>query len=164
MIRTERLVLDVLKDSDEDDVIAILSNPSVKENYICYDLDYDGYKKQFKQLKLNSKIKIHYARGIFLDNKLIGFINDARIRDDKIEIEMALAPDYRGQGYGTEALTACIDELFTKGYTTVSTYCFKSNSTYANLLVKCGMTKLDREESLTYRGNDVVCTFYTIKK
>ena len=164
MIRTERLVLDVLKDSDEEDVISILSNPTVKENYICYDLDYEGYKKQFKQLKLNSKIKIHYCRGIFLDNKLIGFINDARIRDDKIEIEIALSPDYRGQGYGTEALTASIDELFQKGYTTVSTYCFKSNSNYANLLLKCGMTKLDREESLTYRGNDVVCTFYSIVK
>ena len=164
MIKTERLVLDVLKDSDEEDVISILSNPTVKENYICYDLDYEGYKKQFKQLKLNSKIKIHYARGIFLDGKLIGFINDARIKDDKIEIEMALKPEARGLGYGTEALTAVIDELFSKGYSTISTYCFKSNSTYANLLEKVGMKKLEREEKLTYRGNDVVCTFYTILK
>ena len=47
---TENFVIDVFKDADEDAVISILSNNEVKNNYICYDLDYDGLRKKFKQL------------------------------------------------------------------------------------------------------------------
>ena len=40
MIQTKTLVLDILKDENEDDVISILSNYDVKQNYISYDYSF----------------------------------------------------------------------------------------------------------------------------
>lgn len=161
MIQTKTLVLDVLKDENENDVISILSNYDVKQNYISYDLDLDGLKKKFKQLKLDSKIKIHYARAIFKDKQLIGIVNDVQTGKDIIEIELALLPDFQKEDLIEEILTAVSDELLNKkGFKTIKAYCFEDYVAYREGLKKAGFTELERKENLTYRGNDKVCLFF----
>ena len=163
MIKTQNFTIDVFKDDDEDAVIGILANADVKKNYICYDLDYDGLKKKFKQLKLDSKIKIHYARAVFKEKELIAIVNDAHIEKDKVEIEIAVLPDYQKVDVLSEILEAISDELLNKkGFAEVVTYCFAGYSQYKDALDKAGFTKLEKEEDFTYRGNDVKCLFYSI--
>lgn len=161
MIKTQNFTIDVFKDEDEDSVISLLANEEVKKNYICYDLDYDGLKKKFKQLKLDSKIKIHYARAVFKDGILIAIVNDAITEKDKIEIEVAILPDYQKTEALAEILDAVADELLNKkGYAEVATYCFAGYSQYKDALDKAGFKKLAKEEDFMYRGNDIKCLFY----
>lgn len=161
MIKTQNFTIDVFKDEDEDSVISLLANEEVKKNYICYDLDYDGLKKKFKQLKLDSKIKIHYARAVFKDGNLIAIVNDAITEKDKVEIEVAILPDYQKTEVLAEILDAVTDELLNKkGYEEVATYCFAGYSQYKDALEKAGFNKLEKEESFMYRGNDIKCLFY----
>lgn len=42
--------------------------------------------------------------GVYLDGKLIGFVNDCGIEDGEIEIGYVIHPGYPGHGYATEAL------------------------------------------------------------
>ena len=162
---TEHFVIDVFKDADEDAVISILSNNEVKNNYICYDLDYDGLRKKFKQLKLDSKIKIHYARAVFKDGKVIAIVNDVHMEKDKIEIEIAVLPEFQKSDIIAEILNAVTDELMNKkGFSEVLTYCFSSYKELREALEKANYSKLDKEETFMYRGNDVKCLFYFNKR
>ena len=164
MIQTKTLVLDILKDENEDDVISILSNYDVKQNYISYDLDYDGLKKKFKKLKLDSKIKIHYARAIFKDNKLIGIVNDVQLDNNQIEIELALLPEYQKADLIQEILEATSDKLLNKkGFKVVKAYCFEDYVAYKDALKASGFTEESRKENLTYRGLEKVCLFFEKK-
>lgn len=165
MVTTANLVLDSLKDKDQEAIINILTNDQIKETYVIPDLSRPDAENLFKKLKLNSKSKGHYVRGIFKNNELIGLINEnGRLVDGRVDLSIAITPQQQGKGYATEALKAAIDELFSLGYVEVSSYSFQTNLANIHLLEKCNMTKLPREEKLHYRDRDYTVVFYTIKK
>ncbi len=165
MVTTANLVLDSLKDKDQEAIIEILTNDQIKQTYIIPDLTKRDAENLFKKLKLNSKSKGHYVRGIFKENELIGLINEnGRLVDGKVDLSIAINPLFQGKGYATEALKAAIDELFSLGYEEVSSYSFQTNLANIHVLEKCNMQKLPREEKLHYRDHDYNVVFYTIKK
>ena len=165
MVTTANLVLDSLKDKDQEAITEILTNEKIKETYVIPDLTARDAENLFKKLKLTSKSSGHYVRGIFKDSKLIGLINEnGRLVDKKVDLSIAISPEYQGNGYATEALKAAIDELFSLGYEEVSSYSFQTNLANIHVLEKCNMTKLPREEKLHYRDHDHTVIFYTIKK
>ena len=165
MVTTANLVLDSLKDKDQEAITQILTNDKIKETYVIPDLSPLDQENLFKKLKLNSKSKGHYVRGIFKDGQLIGLINEnGRLVDKRVDLSIAIEPSFQGKGYATEALKAAIDELFQLGYEEVSSYSFQTNLANIHVLEKCNMVKLPREEKLHYRDRDYTVVFYTIKK
>jgi RimJ/RimL family protein N-acetyltransferase len=165
MVTTANLVLDSLKDKDQEAITQILTNDKIKETYVIPDLSPLDQENLFKKLKLNSKSKGHYVRGIFKDGQLIGLINEnGRLVDKRVDLSIAIEPSFQGKGYATEALKAAIEELFQLGYEEVSSYSFQTNLANIHVLEKCNMVKLPREEKLHYRDHDHTVVFYTIKK
>ncbi len=165
MVTTANLVLDSLKDKDQEAIIEILTNEKVKETYVIPDLTPRDAENLYKKLKLNSKSKGHYVRGIFKDDKLIGLINEnGRLVDKRVDLSIAITPEEQGKGYATEALKAAIDELFSLGYEEISSYSFQTNLANIHVLENCNMEKLPREEKMHYRDRDYTVVFYTIKK
>lgn len=165
MVTTANLVLDSLKDKDQEAITGILTNDKIKETYVIPDLNAIDAENLFKKLKLNSKSKGHYVRGIFKDGKIIGLINEnGRLVDKRVDLSIAITPSEQGKGYAGEALKAAIDELFSLGYEEVSSYAFQTNLANIHVLENCNMTKLPREEKMHYRDKDYTVVFYTIKK
>ena len=165
MVTTANLVLDSLKDKDQEAITQILTNDKIKETYVIPDLSPLDQENLFKKIKLNSKSKGHYVRGIFKDGQLIGLINEnGRLVDKRVDLSIAIEPSFQGKGYATEALKAAIEELFQLGYEEVSSYSFQTNLANIHVLEKCNMVKLPREEKLHYRDRDYTVVFYTIKK
>ena len=165
MVTTEHLVLDSLKDKDQEAVIRLLTDEKIKETYVIPDLAPRDAENLFKKLKLNSKSNGHYVRGIFKDEELIGIINEnGRLVENRVDLSIAITPKFQGKGFASEALKAAIDELFSLGYVEVSSYAFDTNLANTHLLEKCNMVKLPRQEKMFYRDHEHTVVFYTITK
>ena len=164
---TKRLKLTSITDKDKDDLIEIASDPMVYKSYMIPDLLTDDAKDKFflrlKNATLSSE-KICY--GIYLNDKLIGFINEVeRFNDNKsIEVGYFLSPKVWNKGYATEALSIMIKELFNQGFTEVEAAHFDFNLASGRVMIKCGMKKIDKDCMVEYRGNNYKGIYYSIKK
>ena len=98
--------------------------------------------------------------GISLNGRFIGLINDVEIQDGRIELGYAIHPDFKGRGYATEVLTAAIDALFQAGISVVETGAFEENLASIRVMEKSGMTRIDKKDSIEYRGNPHRCIYY----
>jgi len=118
-IKTQRLVLDELLDSDEPEIYRIFSDAQVMEFY-----DMEGLTKpeegleivKFLQEKFTTKTGIRWAirESSSDDNKLIGTcgFNNWVAYDHSAIIGYELAPDFWGKGYANEAIQAVINSAY----------------------------------------------------
>lgn len=99
MIKTSRLVIQPYDILDKNAMIELLKNPIIKQNYIIPDFTSirEGEEYFLKLLRYSHSLQ-HYERGIYLNQKLIGFVNDVSIEDKTIEIGYVIHPDYHQQG------------------------------------------------------------------
>ena len=73
--------LRVITDLDKELIIEIFKNKEVKETYMLPDYSSDeGYINLFENFKKLSNDIRRYVRGIYLQDKLIGFINEVENR------------------------------------------------------------------------------------
>lgn len=165
MIETERLVLKSYSDSDRDSMAEILTNEEIKKTYMIPNFkSEDEVTKMFYKLKELSLSDKHYVRGIYAQDKLIGFINDVDIDDGVIELGYVIHPSYQHKGYCTEALKAAIEDLFKKGYREVQAAAFEENEASFSVMKKAGMTPIEKADDITYHGKLHHCRYYAIKK
>ena len=164
---TKRLKLTSITDKDKDDLIEIASDPMVYKSYMIPDLLTDDAKDKFflrlKNATLSSE-KICY--GIYLKDKLIGFINEVeRFNDNKsIEVGYFLKEKEWNKGYATEALSIMIKELFIQGFEEVEAAHFDFNIASGKVMMKCGMKQIEKDCMVEYRGNNYKGIYYSIKK
>lgn len=152
-IKTERLILRSMRDSDCDDVCALLTNKQIAKTYMLPDFrSREEEIKLFNFLKDLSDNSKRFVYGIELDGRIIGFINDVEISDDSIELGFVIHPDHHNKGYATETLTYAIDTLHDMGYTTVKTGAFECNLASQRVMEKVGMQRLNITEEIEYRG------------
>jgi RimJ/RimL family protein N-acetyltransferase len=118
----------------------------------------------FERIMNFSRQDNHFVYGIFLDDKLIGFLNDCEIKDATIELGYVIAPNYQGKGFATEAVQCCIDELFEMGFAHVRAGFFEENMASCRVMQKCGMHKIDLEEDIEYKGILHHCLYYEIDR
>lgn len=164
-IKTERLTLKPYSDNDEEAMIDLLTNNTIKKTFMIPDFQTEDEKKQmFNRLKAFSLSDEHYEAGIFLNDILIGFLNDVEIFDNKIELGYVINPEYNNCGYATEALKGAISYLFKRGFSEIIAGAFESNTASIKVMKKAGMNKLEREEDIEYRGTIHHCLYYSIKK
>ncbi|WP_167959172.1 GNAT family N-acetyltransferase [Anaerosporobacter faecicola] len=164
MIKTKRLTLKPYEDGDQENMIDLLTNEQIKETFMIPDFQsLEQAKKMFQKLKEYSYSSEHYERGIYLQDKLIGFLNDVEIKGQQIELGYVIHPNHHNQGFATEALEVAIKELFQLGYTEVVTGAFEENVASCKVMIKCGMSRIEREDKIEYHGKVHNCIYYIIK-
>ena len=164
-IKTPRLTLGEIRKRDFESLISLMKNDEVGKTYMVPDLPTrDTEMKLFTRIRELSERDDRYVFGIFLEDKLIGLLNDTEISGKTIEVGYAFHPDYWGKGYATEALSAVIPHLFSAGFDEVIAGAFECNPASLRVMEKSGMKKSNLQGSVEYRGVTHKCVFYSIKK
>lgn len=164
-IQTSRLCLRVISDSDEDKLIALLTNNEIRKTFMVPELRTISEQMQmFDALKAMSHSAEHFVRGIYLRDDLIGFLNDVLIAGKEIEIGYVIDPSQKNQGYMTEALNAAISAMFDAGYSVVRSGAFEENAASIRVMEKCGMHKTTQTEEMEYNGSVHRCVFFQVEK
>lgn len=161
VINTKRLEIKPYEDADQNAMIDLLTNEKIKENFMIPDFETKQEAiNMFKKLQGFSYSEEHYERGIYTGNKLIGFVNDVEIGDGVIELGYVINPDYQNKGYASEMLKAVIDELFLYGFRQIVAGAFENNYASIQVMKKCGMKKIKKEDDICYRGVLRHCCYY----
>ena len=163
-IHTPRLTLGPLREGDKAALVALFRHDAVKETYMVPDpLDDALADRLFARMMALSHDDTRYVFGIFLDDALIGVLNDTEIEGGTIEMGYALHPNHWNCGYMSEAFAAVIDHLRTRGFTTVTAGAFEKNTASLCVMQKCGMTRLDKTDEIEYRGEKHICIYYGVE-
>lgn len=164
IIHTGRLCLHPFADTDMDDVIALLTNEEITQTYVVPDFSlHEEEVKLFEALQEMSESGQHFVYGIYLKDRMIGFINDVDCSEAEIEIGYVIHPSQQNKGFATEVLAASIQELFALGYSVVRAGAFEENIASMRVMEKCGMTRIAQTESITYRDRVHRCIFYAAR-
>lgn len=143
----------------------LLTNEKIKKTFMIPD-----FRSEEEVSKMIDKIinwsldENHFERGIYLEDRLIGFINDVEIENKKIEVGYVIDPLFWNNGYGTEALQEAIMQLFQMGFLEISAGAFDENPGSFRVMEKCGMKRLNQKDSIEYGGIWHTCSYYSIKK
>jgi len=164
-IKTNRLIIKSLSINDRKEMIDLLNNNEIKKTYMIPDFVNEEesieYFNKLLNISLNDK---HYLNGIYLNNYLIGMINDVYIDNKEIEIGYFINPIYWNKGYATEALKAMIDYLFNIGFKRIIASYFEENIASSRVMAKSGMKHIDFTDNILYRNKNHKCRYYEIIK
>lgn len=164
-IKTPRLSLGAIRDCDLDALMSIFKSNVVKATYMLPDIKTrDEEIKMFEGFKKLSYREDRYVFGIYLEDRLIGVINDCETKGKCIEMGYALNPDHYNRGFATEAFRAVIDHLFSEGFEEVLAGAFEENTASMRVMEKCGMSRTTMTEEIEYRGIKHNCIYYSTKK
>ena len=164
-INTSLLTLSAFRECDFDALMSIFKSDAVKATYMVPDLPTrEDEAKLFSRICELSKKDDRYVFGIFLDDVLIGLLNDTDICGKTVEVGYAIHPDYWGNGYATEALSAVIPHLFSAGFDEIIAGAFECNPASLRVMEKSGMKKSNLKATVDYRGATHKCIYYSIKK
>ena len=164
-LHTARLVLKSIEDKDALDMFVLLDDKLIKKTYMLPDFANQEEKQKFF-LRLQAFTLNHerFVYGIYLKNKIIGFLNDVTHNEEEVEIGYFIDSREWNKGYATEALNVAIKELFAIGFKRVVAAHFESNPASGRVMQKCGMKLIDKTEEIEYRGVKHHCIYYAIEK
>ena len=164
-LKTKRLLLRPIEESDMEQLLSLLKNDVIKQTYMIPDFPTEEAAIRLAQRFIAlSQGEEKLVVGVALEGRLIGFLNETEKSDNAIEIGYALHPDFHGRGYMTEAFGAVIDALLRSGYSQVVAGAFEENLSSIRVMEKCGMQRIDRTEIIAYRMKEHRCVYYTIEK
>ena len=164
-LATDRLVLKAFSECDRAAMLDIFCNETIKKTYMLPDFE---SKEQagvlFDRFLALSNGDERLLYGVFLENTPIGFINECEKHDTTMELGYVITPEYQGQGFATEAVQACIQELFRMGFDHVRAGYFEGNDASRRVMEKCGMHKISLEEDIEYKDVLRHCFYFEIDK
>ena len=164
MFRTKRLMLQSFSDKDYTNMKEMLSNEEIGKTNMIPSLkseaDFLKIFNSFKNLSLNNDC---FVVGVYLNNSLIGFMNQTEVDGESIELGYVINPKYKNNGYATEALIKAIEILFERGFKEVICGSFEENKASIRVMIKAGMNKIDKEDDIEYKGIIHHCVYYSLK-
>lgn len=164
MLTTERLVIKPYEDCDEARMVELLTDETIKETFMIPDFASRAEAvAMFRKLQKYSYSEDHYEYGIYLQNELIGFVNDVCIEHGSIEIGYVIHPNFHNRGYATEMLSAVLEDLFERGFSTVIAGAFEKNRASFRVMEKCGMKRIEKEDDIVYHNELRHCLYYAKK-
>lgn len=164
-IKTDRLIIKSLSINDQKEMVGLLNNVDIKKTYMIPDFNNEEESIKFFNRLLNISLdNNHYLNGIYLNNHLIGMLNDVCIKDKEIEIGYFINPNYWNMGYAIEALKAMIDYLFNIGFKRIVAGYFEENIASSRVMAKSGMKPIDFTDNILYRNKNHKCRYYEIIK
>lgn len=161
--KSDRVELRLMTPADVYDGIQILMDQKVNRTYMIPDLTADSAKTLFFRL-CNLGCGKRYVRGVYLDNLLIGFLNEVESSGSRIELGWVINPRFHNRGFATEAVRTAIQDLFFDGYRVVEAGAFPQNLASIRVMEKSGMKRIGKTEEIEYRGNTYNCVFYEIDR
>lgn len=165
ILKTERLTLRPLVESDREEMIRLLMDRRIKDGYMLPDYETEAdAAPMFERLMTLSQKESFVLAGIFDAEGVAGFTNRVSDENGCIEIGYVIAPDRWNRGYCTEAVKALIAALFEAGYEEVAAGAFAFNTASMRVMEKSGMTRLEKTEEIEYRGEKRKVICYSIKK
>lgn len=164
-LQTQRLVLKPFEECDRQPMVEILFDKEIKKTYMLPDFtERKQAEPLFERLMASSKSDERFLYGIYFEGAPVGFVNDCEIKDDAIEIGYVIIPAHQGKGFATEAVKACIEELFRMGFAHIRAGFFEGNTASRRVMEKCGMHRIELEEDIEYKGVLHHCFYYEIDK
>ena len=161
MIHTDRLCLHSITENDKDDMIELLTNAEISKTFMIPDFkSHEEEVQMFEALKMMSVSEEHFVYGIYLNDKMIGFINDVDIGGKEIELGYVIHPNQQNKGYATEVLQKALAMILKSGYTSVKAGAFEENRASMRVMEKCGMKRAAQEDTIEYRGKKHRCIYY----
>ena len=118
----------------------------------------------FKKIQGITLSKNVYAYGIYLQEKLIGFINEVESNKQEIEIGYFIDPNQWNHGYASEALLTVINDLFSLGFSKILAAHFKDNIASGRVMEKCGMRQNGKTVTIDYLDKKHIGIYYEIRK
>lgn len=164
-IKTKRIILKPYSERDLKQLAAILTDGEITKTFMVPDFETpEEAEKLAEKLISFSRIEDakHLEYGIYLNDRMIGFVNDCETEGSEIEIGYVICPDYQGCGYATEAVKAVIDELREMGFRKVKAGFFEENAASRRVMEKCEMKQIDFCDEEEYRGIIHKCLYYEI--
>ena len=162
---TPNLVLRNIEDKDKESLIRIVKDPKIKKTYMLPDFDNEEQEtKFFERIKKITWSNEHISYGIYLKDRLIGFINDVVMTANTIEVGYFIDSNEWNKGYATEALWEYMKQLFSIGFYEVEAAYFEGNDASAKVMQKCCMHLNGKQEVINYRNQDHVAIYYSINK
>lgn len=163
--KTKRLEVKPISEADRAAVIDLLTNDVVTQTYMVPDFQSrEDAAKLFERLKALSLRENRYVAGIYLDQAFISILNETEVSGSRIELGYAILPQFHNHGYGTEVLTGAVFYLFERGFAEIVAGAFQENEASIRVIIKSGMSKLDHQDEIEYRGKVHRCVYYSIKK
>ncbi len=164
-IKTKRLELKPIHMTNVDDLVDLLTDPIVGKTYMVPDFaNREAAGKLALRLCELSQDPKRFVAGIYLGEQVIGLLNETDIQAEWLEVGYAISSAHHNQGYGTEALCAAVDYFFSQGFAEVIAGAFEENLASLRIMQKCGMSMLDKTDTVDYRGKTHRCIYYSIKK
>ena len=164
-MKNQNIFLKPITLESEENMLDILTSDIVNRYYMLPDFTRrEDAIPLFQKLINLSMDKKRYVRGIYLEDDLIGFMNDVEVINGSIELGYVIHPAFHGKGYMTKALKTAVSELFTMDYQEVITGAFDENVASIRVMEKAGMTRMEKTEEIEYRGKEYHCIYYHIKK
>ncbi len=164
-LKTDRLDLHPINQDSRQQMMDILYCNEIKKTYMIPDFESESEaEKMFNRFVQLSNDTQRVVYGVFLDNRLIGFFNQVNVENKTIEMGYVIHPDYKNNGYATEAFKAIISELFRIGFDTVRAGFFEENKASRRVMEKSGLKEIEFAEELEYRGIKHHCVYMEIKK
>ncbi len=161
MLATKRLIIKPYEDCDEARMVELLTDETIKETFMIPDFASRAEAvAMFRKLQRFSHSEEHYEYGIYLQNELIGFVNDVCIEHGCIEIGYVIHPNFHNRGYATEMLSAVLEDLFQRGFNTVIAGAFETNQASFRVMEKCGMKRIEKEDDVIYHNKKQHCLYY----
>lgn len=163
-LKTERLVLRAFLDTDRENVLSILYNEQVKKTYMIPDFaSPEEAQRMFERFKELSENLDRFVYAVCKDGQVVGFLNEVGKTETSMEVGYAIHPEHQKRGYATEALKACIGELFRMGYTAVEAGFFVENRASRRVMEKSGMHPSGKTDSIPYRGEVHACEYFIVE-
>jgi ribosomal-protein-alanine N-acetyltransferase len=143
-IKTERLVVKKIKNSDKERLVTLLGDFNVSKTLgtVAYPYTIIDAEKWLETTK-NQEFNLN----IFLNDSLIGGVGLRLDEDEFYELGYWLGADYWGQGYGTEAVKGLLDCAISKLQSPkIKANVDKENTTSAKVLEKMGFRPVGEGE------------------
>ncbi|MDO4372459.1 MAG: GNAT family N-acetyltransferase [Clostridia bacterium] len=164
-IKTERLILKPYSEQDMDALIDLLTDPEITSTFMVPEMGSRSCAEELVKKLIGFSQPDdtkHLEYGIYLGEKMIGFVNDCGVEEDEIEIGYVIHPQYQGHGYATETVHTVLAELCEMGFRKVTAGYFAENTASLRVMEKCGMQRTTITEEEDYRGKRHLCRYCEI--
>jgi len=165
-IVTSRLILHPYRKEDNIRLVEMMKNPEITKTFMVPDYTEESqfYALADKLIEFSQiEDNIHFEYGIYLDEYLIGFVNDCGYDDETIEVGYVIDPAFKGQGFATETVNAVINEFREMGFKKMIAGFFEGNIGSRKVMEKCGMHPNGHTDEEEYRGKTLTCYEYEIE-
>lgn len=161
-VKTMRLELKPIAHQGLENLVTLLTDEGVGQTYMVPDFaDREEAERLARRLMALSEGQ-RLVAGIWMEEELVGILNETEVLGDRIELGYAVLPQYQNRGIAAEALRGAVEYCFAKGFREVTAGAFEENIPSIRVMEKCGMERNGLTENIEYRGRTHRCVYYSI--